>query len=91
MKYAHYGHKSNAVQMQSQATKFDDGSTAYENKPVIVPAYCTIWDVRPLYYYYYYHLFVLKIIRQVVQLFTSVDKSNYKVYRSFNKKSFPLH
>ncbi len=27
------------------------------------------------YYYYYYHLFVLKIIRTVVQLFISVDKS----------------
>ncbi len=40
------------------------------------------------YYYYYYHLFVLKIFRTVVQLFTSVDKSNYKVHRSFNKNEF---
>ncbi len=38
-------------------------------------------------YYYYYHLFILKIIWTVVQLFTSVDKSNYKVHRSFNKNS----
>ncbi len=34
---------------------------------------------------YYYNLFVLKIIRTVVQLFTSVNKSNYNVHRSFNK------
>ncbi len=39
---------------------------------------------------YYYHLFVLKIIRTVVQLFTSVDKSNYKVNKSFNKNKLPL-
>ncbi len=40
------------------------------------------------YYYYYYHLFVFKIIRTVAQLFTSVDKSNYKVHISFNKNKF---
>ncbi len=46
--------------------------------------------VRSSAYYsgYYYHLFILKIIRTVVQLFTSVDKSNYKVHRSFNKSKF---
>ncbi len=39
-----------------------------------------------LYYYYYYHLFVFKIIRTVVQLFTSVDKSNYKVHSQLSTK-----
>ncbi len=35
-----------------------------------------------------FSLDILKIIRTVVQLFTSVDKTNYKVNRLFNKNKF---
>ncbi len=43
------------------------------------------------YYYYYYHLFVLKIIRTVVQLFTIADKAITKYTDHSIKTSFPLH
>ncbi len=43
------------------------------------------------YYYYYYHLFVLKMFRTMIQLFTSVDKAITKNTDHAIKTNCPLH